>query len=117
MIVRYPLLSYLSLCCDAVDLRSFSPSLRNEYPGPLDTDEVKKSPDERNDEQRALRSTFCPPFSGSRGRLNVLESDAQGLPVRLCVCIWPSVSIYSVVSGLRGLPEGSDKCFNRLCAA
>ena len=76
---------------------------------PVDTDEVEKRPDERNEDQRAPRSTFCPlqpsPMRGSVC-VSVVKEDSW---VQVCVC----VLIYSVVSDLHGLPEGPDKCFNR----
>ncbi len=67
---------------------------------PVDTDEVEKSPDERNEEQRAFRSTFCPPSAESHEMQRVLESDPQGDCV--CVCSFIQWSVICVASQ-RGL--------------
>lgn len=74
---------------------------------PVDTDEVERRPNERNEEQKQPRG----PSSVSFGWIP-WESDAEGC---VCVCVWVPAFICSVVSGLRGLPEDPDKCFNGPC--
>lgn len=57
-----------SLFCEEADLATLLVHIEISICSPVDTDEVEKSPDERNEEQRALRSTFCPPqLSPMRG--------------------------------------------------
>lgn len=86
------------LCCELVDLAATLAPFKMNICGLVDTDEVEKSPDERNEEQRALRSTFCPPSAESHGRQRVLASQRGltnvsigQLSMALC-CLAPHLS-------------------------
>lgn len=64
----------------------------------VDTDEAKKIPWWKKEEQRAPRSSFCPTHPTPMGVLDMTQRDS----VCVCVCVF----ICLVVSDVDGLPEG-----------